>query len=231
MNNTTPNKAQMNLLAPFENLPLSCIFVPMTAKQFASAVTEIKTAKVVGFDTESKPVFTKGVANHGPHIVQFATQSKAFIFQLHRSECYPFLLEVIQSKEVLKVGFDLKSDQVYIRNKLGVQLRAVLDLNEVFRAQGYQKETGVKAAVAIVFNKKFRKSKKETTSNWAMPNLTVKQLLYAANDSWAALQVYLAINQSYKYLPNGKQLSTAVPDVKNFSSGVQCSQQIKLPIS
>ncbi len=201
MNNTTPNRTQIKLLEPFESLPLSCIFVPTTTKQFASVVTEIKAAKVVGFDTESKPVFTRGVTNHGPHIVQFATLTKAFIFQLNRSECYPFLLEVLQSKDVLKVGFDLKSDQGYIHNKLGVQLRAVLDLNVVFRADGYLKETGVRAAVAIVFNKKFHKSKKQTTSNWAVPQLTEKQLLYAANDAWAALRVFLALNRSYKDLP------------------------------
>jgi ribonuclease D len=201
MTNATPNRTQISLLSPFENLGLNRIFVPTTTKQFSSAVDEITTEKVVGFDTESKPVFTTGVFNHGPHIVQFATRTKAFIFQLHRLECRPFLLEVLQSKEILKVGFALKSDQGHLHNKLGVQLRAVLDLNTVFHADGYIREVGVKGAVAIVFNKKFHKSKKETTSNWALPQLTEKQLVYAANDAWAALMVHLALNRPYKDLP------------------------------
>lgn len=201
MSNTTPNRTQINLLLPFEGLRLNCIFVPSTVEQFASAVDEIKAEKVVGFDTESKPVFTTGVFNHGPHIVQFATRTKAFIFQLHRPECHPFLIEILQSSDILKVGFALKSDQVHLRNKLGVQLRAVLDMNTVFHADGYIKETGVKTAVAIVFNRKFHKSKKDTTSNWALPQLTEKQLLYAANDAWAALMVLLKLNRPYKDLP------------------------------
>lgn len=201
MNNTTPNRTQINLLLPFESLRLNRIFVPTTTQQFASAVEEIKAEKVVGFDTESKPVFTRGVVNHGPHIVQFATRTKAFIFQLHRTECLPFLIEILQSKDILKVGFALKSDQGHLINKLGVQLRAVLDMNTVFHADGYIRETGVKTAVAIVFNKKFHKSKKDTTSNWALPQLSEKQLLYAANDAWAALMVLLALNRPYKDLP------------------------------
>jgi ribonuclease D len=198
---TTPNRTQINLLLPFETLRLNCIFVPTTAQQFASAVDEIKAEKIVGFDTESKPVFTTGVVNHGPHIVQFATRTKAFIFQLHRLECRPFLIEILESKDILKVGFALKSDQEHLRNKLGVQLRAVLDMNTVFHADGYIRETGVKTAVAIVFNRKFHKSKKDTTSNWALPQLTEKQLLYAANDAWAALMVLLALNRPLKDLP------------------------------
>jgi ribonuclease D len=201
MSKITPNRTQINLLLPFETLSLNRIFVPTTKQQFASAVDEIKAEKVVGFDTESKPVFTTGVFNHGPHIVQFATRTKAFIFQLYRQECYTFLIEILQSKDILKVGFALKSDQVHLRNKLGVQLRAVLDMNTVFHADGYIRETVVKTAVAIVFNRKFHKSKKETTSNWALPQLTEKQLLYAANDAWAALMVLLALNRPYKDLP------------------------------
>jgi ribonuclease D len=53
----------------------------------------------------------------------------------------------------------------------------------------------VKTAVAIVFNKNFYKSKKETTSNWSVTQLTEKQLLYAANDAWAAIQVFLELNK------------------------------------
>lgn len=193
MTNATPDRTQINLLLPFESLGLNCIVVPSTAKEFASAVDEIKAEKVVGFDTESKPVFATGVVNHGPHIVQFATRTKAFIFQLYRPECLPFLLEVLQSKDILKVGFALKSDQGHLHNKLGVQLRSVLDLNTVFHVDGYIREVGVKTAVAIVFNKKFHKSKKrndlELGSAQAYRKATAirsKRCLGSANGAFSA---------------------------------------------
>ena len=75
------------------------------------------------------------------------------------------------------------------RAKLGVEPAGVVDLNDTFRQQGYRKEMGVKAAVALLFNKRYLKSKKAATSNWANPHLTEAQISYAANDAYAAMRV------------------------------------------
>ncbi len=60
----------------------------------------------------------------------------------------------------------------------------------MFRAAGFRAATGVRAAVAILFDRRFLKSKRQTTSNWARPTLDANQLLYAANDAYAALRVH-----------------------------------------
>jgi ribonuclease D len=52
---------------------------------------------------------------------------------------------------------------------------------------------GVKGAVAVLFGQRFIKSKKAATSNWANPRLTEGQLIYAANDAWAAAVVHEAL--------------------------------------
>ena len=52
---------------------------------------------------------------------------------------------------------------------------------------------GVRAAVGLVFKQRFAKSRKVTTSNWSMPQLTPQQMLYAANDAYAALKVLKAL--------------------------------------
>lgn len=49
----------------------------------------------------------------------------------------------------------------------------------------------MKAAVAVLFHRRFLKSK--ATSNWAATRLSESQLAYAANDAWAALWVYQAL--------------------------------------
>ncbi|MDX8379945.1 MAG: 3'-5' exonuclease [Gallionella sp.] len=188
-----PSKAKTALLSPFTGLSLDCIFIPETKADFAAAVAEIKAAGIAGFDTESKPTFNRGEVSTGPHIVQFSINDKAFIFQLHRPHCQPYLNELLQSDDVLKVGFGLASDHGQIHNKLGVKLTAALDINTVFHRRGYNNSTGLRAAVAIVFNQKFHKNKKVTTSNWAQEKLTTKQLIYAANDAYVALQVQNAL--------------------------------------
>ena len=84
-------------------------------------------------------------------------------------------------------------DRKRIVEKLGVEPADVLELNTVFRERGYRKDMGVKGAVAVLFNRRFIKSRKATTSNWANPRLTEAQLIYAANDAYAALRVFDAL--------------------------------------
>lgn len=193
----TPSKSETSLLAPFVGLPLARIAVPASSEQFAAASAAIQRARVVGFDTESKPTFAKGEVSSGPHIVQFATQHEAFIFQLHQPDGRACLIEILQSAEIIKVGFGLASDRVQILEKLNVELVGARDLDAKFRDLGYRGSAGVRAAVAIVLNQKFHKSKRVSTSNWSRPQLAANQLLYAANDAFAALMVYQALTINF----------------------------------
>ena len=190
MRRDAPTKDAIAALPPFDGLPLERIRVPSTVGDFAAARDAIRRAGTVGFDTESKPLFAVGAVSDGPHVVQFATDDFAFIFQVQRAEGMPFLLELLESDDVVKVGFGLSSDLKHIRARFGVELHAVIDLNTVFRAEGFRASIGVRAAIAILFGRRLQKSKRQTTSNWALPTLDAKQLLYAANDAYAALCVH-----------------------------------------
>lgn len=189
MRKIAPSKADTALLPPFPGLPIERIAVPRTKAEFAAAFDEIMAHGRAGFDTESKPTFSVGEVSEGPHVVQFALADKAFIFQPQRPEGQPFLMALLESAQLLKVGFGLQSDRGQIHAKLGANLQSVLDLNSIFRKMGYNNSMGVRAAVGVVFNQNFPKSKKTTTSNWAAIDLSDKQLLYAANDAYAALVV------------------------------------------
>jgi ribonuclease D len=195
MRQATPTKAETILLEPFIGLDLNSIVVPSSEQSFAQARSEIMGAGMVGFDTESKPTFAVGEVSTGPHVAQFATAAKAFIFQLAEPHCRPYLDEILASPYVQKVGFGLESDRAQIRKKLGIEVEALVDLNTVFRKQGYRHTAGVRAAVAIVLNQKFHKSKRVTTTNWSLPHLTSAQLLYAANDAYAAFKVMEALQR------------------------------------
>lgn len=201
MKKVAPTKPEISLLEPFDGLTLERIHVPTSAEEFAAATAEIKAAGIVGFDTESRPTFVTGDVSEGPHVVQFSLHDKAYLFQVHRTEGLPYLIELLQSAQVIKVGFGLKSDGGQIFSKLGVKFGGVVDLNTVFRMNGYQKEIGVRTAVGLVFNQRFAKSKKATTSNWSQPQLTPQQMLYAANDAYAALKVLEALNLPREDLP------------------------------
>lgn len=189
----TPDKDQIALLEPFERLGTDRIALVSTPTQADKACDALAAASAWGFDTESKPTFVQGEQSDGPHIVQLATLDHAWVFQLHDPGCRARVAELLALRGVTKAGFGLGDDTKRIQAKLGVQPSDVLELNTVFRQRGYRKDMGVKGAVAVLFNRRFIKSKKAATSNWANEKLTEAQLVYAANDAWAALRVFHAL--------------------------------------
>lgn len=196
MRKSIPTILEAKQLPNFNYLGLDKIIIPVTADDFAAAVLHITSAKRVGFDTESRPTFEKGKVSDGPHVVQFASESQAYIFQLCNPESHNPLLFLLANEDVKKIGFDLGSDRKLLLKKFGVLSRELVDLRPIFKRQGYRNTVGVRAAVAIVFNQQFHKSKHVTMSNWGDPILSSNQLLYAANDAYAALLVYLQLINS-----------------------------------
>ena len=192
----TPDKEQIALLEVFDRLGLSQIHIVSTHDQASAALNELAGSTALGFDTESKPTFVKNELSTGPHIVQLSTAHKAWLFQLEDAACRQAVGQLLASPSIIKAGFGLGDDRKRIVHKLGVDLQGVLDLNAVFRDKGYRKDMGVRGAVAVVFNKRFIKSKKAATSNWANPMLTEAQMIYAANDAYAAMRVFAALGLS-----------------------------------
>lgn len=188
-----PNKLDIAAMEPFSGLPLERVFVVTDERQAAQAVAELMQTGTVGFDTESKPVFFKGQKSEGPHVIQFSTKEKAFIFQSHVEETNPAVIELLKSTKLVKIGFGLKGDLQQISSRYGIRAEATVELDRSFRQLGYRDPVGAKSAIAILFNRKLQKSKSVTTSNWAAKELSLAQLLYAANDAYAALLVWQAL--------------------------------------
>ena len=188
-----PDKDAIALLAPFDRLGLDRITLVSTGPQAREAFAQLARASAWGFDTESKPTFKVGELSDGPHTLQLATPQHGWVFQLHDPQCREIAAELLALGGITKAGFGLGDDRKRIVQKLGVEPVGVLELNTVFRARGYRKEMGVKGAVAVLFNRRFIKSKKAATSNWASASLTEAQLTYAANDAYGAIRVFDAL--------------------------------------
>ena len=190
-----PHKDDIAELDLFEGLGMESVFVVTNERQAGIAFEELMQAGNVGFDTESKPTFLKGQQSEGPHVLQFATLEKAFIFQSHFTASHPAIIEVLKSVELTKIGFGLGGDLSQISNRFGIRPASIVDLDRSFKKMGYRNAVGAKSAVAMFFNRKLLKSKSVTTSNWAARELTERQLLYAANDAYAALRIYHALQE------------------------------------
>ncbi len=205
----TPSREHIALLEPFERLGMAQIELVSNGRAAAQAQQILAAAAVLGFDTESKPTFARNEVSGGPHVLQLSTVHQAFVFQLHDAQCREVVAGLLASETLTKVGFGLGDDRRRIISKLGVDPLGVLDLNTIFWRNGYRRDMGVKGAVAVVFNRRFIKSRKATTSNWANPRLTEAQLVYAANDAYAALRVFDALPS---HVPGGGAYSEVRSD-------------------
>jgi hypothetical protein len=189
----TPDKDAIALLPPFERLGLDRITLVSTVEQAHQAYAQLVLAQAWGFDTESKPTFKVGEQSEGPHILQLSTPDRAWVFQLHDPDCRAVAAQLLALGGIAKAGFGLGDDRKRIVHKLGVEPQGILELNTVFHQRGYRKDMGVKGAVAVLFQQRFIKSKKAATSNWANGRLSEAQLVYAANDAYAAVRVWEAL--------------------------------------
>ena len=198
---------RMNLddvLPPYSGVSLSDVHVVQTPAQFAAAYAALLQADVLGFDSESKPVFQKGQVSTGPHLIQLATDTEVFLFPITRGVQCAELKAILESSAILKVGFGLSDDKQRLHAKLGITLNAVLDLASTLREQP-RCDVGAKSAVARFFGQKLQKSKRISTSNWAILPLSDKQQQYAADDAQVALRVYRAWLAQQAAQPNDER--------------------------
>jgi RNA polymerase sigma factor for flagellar operon FliA len=180
-------------LPPYDGIKMADVCLVKTEADAGAALAALCSMDVVGFDTESKPTFQKGEVSTGPHLVQLATDQTVYLFQFGRPASIALgvgvVKQVLEAHGILKVGFGLADDQRRLRSKLGIEPKNVLDLATALR-RGERNAIGARTAVARFFGQQLQKSKSITTTNWALPKLSEKQILYAADDAHVALKIY-----------------------------------------
>lgn len=194
---STPSDLAADALPPYQGLSLAEVRMVATRQDAEAALSALIGADAIGFDTESKPTFRKGEVSTGPHLVQLATDEHAYLFQIGTlsgdaaasSPAIAVLRTVLESSTILKVGFGLGDDKRRLHAKLGIETNNVLDLATALR-RGERNAWGAKTAVERFFGQRLQKSRRITTTNWAMPRLSDKQILYAADDAHVALRIY-----------------------------------------
>ena len=179
----------------YQGIELTDVHLVQSAAEASNALAALMDTDVIGFDTESKPTFAKGEVSTGPHLIQLATDHKAYLFPITTMRPLDELRIILESPQVLKVGFGLRDDVRRLQSKLGIGSANILDLAIALRQEKHA-DVGAKAAVAHFFGQRLQKSKKISTTNWSNAVLTEKQILYAANDAYVALQVYRSWRQT-----------------------------------
>lgn len=156
------------------------------------AVKYLLRSKVVGFDTESKPSFTKGKSNKIA-LMQISTQKRCFLFRLQMIGKNQLLKEFLENENIKKIGVAIHGDLRNLRVWSKFEPKNFVDLQNIVGDYGIE-ELGLQKIYAIVFGKKISKS--QQLSNWEAKILNRAQQIYAATDAWACRQIYLKLTKN-----------------------------------
>jgi ribonuclease D len=155
------------------------------------AIHVIHGEQVVGLDTETKPAFHKGQF-HLPCLVQIATASVVYLFQLKRMDFSGALVEMLENPALIKAGIGLADDFSNLKRVFPFEPQNIVDLSLVAQRQGI-KQSGIRNLAGQLLG--FRVTKGSSTSNWASPRLMPKQIAYAATDAWVCRELFLRFKQ------------------------------------
>ena len=139
---------------------------------------------VLGFDSETRPVFKKGQRPNAPSVVQLSTLDACLVAQI----CGPgktsaavrkALTAPLASQTLLKAGVGIDDDAIDLWQHWGLELNGRIELSgEGSQPRGLARLCS--EATGIVLSK----SSSVQCSNWAAA-LSETQIKYAAADAWA----------------------------------------------
>lgn len=181
-------KTALNAL-PIENYP-GRITVVDTEEQAREAISRLSSEKIVGFDTETRPSFRKGVT-YTVALLQVSTATDCYLFRINKTGLTDSLRRFIEDPAIVKIGLSLKDDFFVLHKIHDFEPRGFIDLQQMVRDFGIA-DASLQKIYAIVYGRRISKGQRLT--NWEAQELTPAQQHYAALDAWACLQLYNHLN-------------------------------------
>lgn len=157
-----------------------------TAEQLVAAIQVLEQEQWVGFDTETKPSFVKGVKNKVA-LLQLSTPQVCYLIRVNKLGIPPILSTFLAAAKPLKIGLSLHDDYRVLLRSCKFKPLGFVDLQKIIKKVGIE-ELGLQKMYAILFGKKISKAQRLT--NWEAATLTPAQQEYAAIDAWACVDIY-----------------------------------------
>lgn len=162
------------------------MIVIQSESEAVKAVSYLEKFDRIGFDTETRPSFTKGVVRKIA-LMQLSTADTCFLFRLNLINIPDCLIRLLVAPEITKIGLSLKDDFAAIRKRIQLEPKGFIELQSFVKKFGIE-DNGLQRIYAILFGERI--SKGQRLSNWEADILTEAQQKYASLDAWACLQIY-----------------------------------------
>ncbi|KAH7336515.1 hypothetical protein BKA65DRAFT_563649 [Rhexocercosporidium sp. MPI-PUGE-AT-0058] len=170
-------------------------------------------SKVIGFDIEWKEsAHRNSSAKENVSLILIANEERIALFHIalypKHELVSPAFKKLMEDDQITKVGVSIKADCTRLRKHLGIETRGILELSHLYKLVKYSSSGAFKE-----INRRLVSLAKQTQEHLHLPMfkgdvrvsdwsraLNLDQLMYAASDSYAGLQLFHTLEMKRKEL-------------------------------
>lgn len=194
---------------PQTSFPGEIIVVDHFGRKYLKALDYLKSQKVIGFDTETRPNFTQEHHNYGVSLLQLSGPDKAFLFRIKKIPALKPIFKILADERIIKVGAASNDDVRGLQKYSKFEAHSFVDLQKIVWEWGI-KDKSVKKMSGIILG--IRISKTQQLSNWEAQTLSEAQQKYAATDAWVCREMYMKLQESEKNPLTPEQMAPKQPE-------------------
>lgn len=155
-------------------------------KDIEEAVADLRSSDIIGFDTETRPSFKKGLL-HTVSLLQLSIRDTCYLFRLNKIPFSESLIKLLEDEQQLKVGLSIHDDFHSLRKLADLNPAGFIDLQQYVKEFKIS-DNSLSRIYGILFG--MRISKGQRLTNWEADTLTPAQQGYAALDAYACIKIY-----------------------------------------
>lgn len=184
-----------------DKLPTGCFPGKITVidrfgVDYLHALAYLHRQSIIGFDTETRPVFSPHAPQCKVALLQLSGEREAFLFRLNKMGLRRSLCAILANPHIIKVGAASSDDVHGLQKRAKFKSDGFIDLQRIAWQWGIRDKSVKKLAANILG---VRISKTQQLSNWEAEELSESQKKYAATDAWVCREMYLKLLKSEKH--------------------------------
>lgn len=179
----------------YASFPGKIQVIDSVGADFNRAIAYLRSQKIIGFDTETRPCFAQNQPRYGVALLQLSGPGKAYLFRINKIGMHRRLCNILADPKIIKVGAAVHDDIRGLQKRHDFVASGFVDLQKIVWEWGIR-DKAVKKMAAIILG--CRISKTQQLSNWEAEELSESQCKYAATDAWVCREMYLKLMKSEK---------------------------------
>ena len=193
---------------PLGSFPGKIQVIDKNGLDFVRAIAYLGTQRIIGFDTETRPVFSPGQHHNHVALLQLSGAERAYLFRVGTMGMRKLLCAIMANPRILKVGAAVHDDVRGLQYYQKFEAKGFIDLQKIAYEWGIR-DKSVKKLAANILGVKISKS--QQLSNWEAEELSPAQQMYAATDAWVCREMYLKLLKSEKHPLTPEELNPPQP--------------------